>query len=456
MCDHIYHKACITKWVFESNSCPICRRPCTISNLKPYRFEINNSVVEPSQTMASNRGVITRSSNRPKGRGSNVAGARSVANNTPSLGSNNLLNVSVDQPSGHDEHSDRSIREMINESLNHHRNTIMENTSAQINQLVQESVRQALAGLNMNDNASNSSRTQNRDRNQDLNNSPGQYYHYNFSSEKVSNIISNWNVKFSGEEDSMPVDTFIYRIHALTIQTLRGDFRTLCNHIHIVFKDKALDWFWRFHNQNTRLSWDDLCTALKQRFKDKRTDLDIMEKIRSRKQRNSENFDTYYENVMRLTDRLEVPLADAHLVEILKRNLKPETRKAILHFNILSIQHLRKYVHRHEIFEEEMLRHGNFHRQSRAQVSELEREEDSLGEDEGLEIAEVNEFVCWNCRNTGHKFDVCLAERSIFCYGCGAANTYKPQCAKCNSKNLNTKKGFKQKTQSPRVGESPI
>lgn len=41
---------------------------------------------------------------------------------------------------------------------------------------------------------------------------------------------------------------------------------------------------------------------------------------------------------------------------------------------------------------------------------------------------------CWNCDQLGHYFEDCLQERTIFCYGCGAKNTYKPQCVKCQNR----------------------
>ncbi|KAL7725295.1 hypothetical protein ACLKA6_001135 [Drosophila palustris] len=42
---------------------------------------------------------------------------------------------------------------------------------------------------------------------------------------------------------------------------------------------------------------------------------------------------------------------------------------------------------------------------------------------------------CWNCGTNGHRYQDCEAERRVFCYGCGKADTYKPSCRKCSSKN---------------------
>lgn len=38
---------------------------------------------------------------------------------------------------------------------------------------------------------------------------------------------------------------------------------------------------------------------------------------------------------------------------------------------------------------------------------------------------------CWNCDEFGHHWQDCIQIRTIFCYGCGLKNVYKPNCAKC-------------------------
>lgn len=47
--------------------------------------------------------------------------------------------------------------------------------------------------------------------------------------------------------------------------------------------------------------------------------------------------------------------------------------------------------------------------------------------------------ACWNCDNVGHHWQDCLDDRQIFCYGCGTKKTYKPNCAKCNTRKPSSK-----------------
>lgn len=44
--------------------------------------------------------------------------------------------------------------------------------------------------------------------------------------------------------------------------------------------------------------------------------------------------------------------------------------------------------------------------------------------------------ICWNCKDMGHTFMDCMTPvNRVFCFGCGADNTYKPQCPKCTAGN---------------------
>ncbi|KAH8288874.1 hypothetical protein KR054_011127, partial [Drosophila jambulina] len=81
----------------------------------------------------------------------------------------------------------------------------------------------------------------------------------------------------------------------------------------------------------------------------------------------------------------------------------------------------------------------------RKQVSELLQDyfsDDASEFSDADQVAEVDALalVCWNCRKEGHRYHDCEEKRKIFCYGCGAPNSYKPSCRKCqkNAK-LNTR-----------------
>lgn len=260
--------------------------------------------------------------------------------------------------------------------------------------------------------------------------------------DKVLHIISNWKIKFTGSVNSISVENFLYRIEALTSHTLQGDFDLLCRNASSLFEGKAADWFWRYHRSVHSVNWHDLCRALRQQYSDSRSDVDIRELIRDRKQRQGESFDNFYESVVQLTDRLREPLSCDMLVEILRRNLLPEIQHEILNLKITSLQELRDICRRREFFLQDVRRkHGlDFSKPTQSskrvcEVDELVTEED-MGSfiDSNEQVAGIS-LNCWNCHQAGHRYQECLADRSVFCYGCGTPNIYKPNCRKCSSKN---------------------
>lgn len=251
--------------------------------------------------------------------------------------------------------------------------------------------------------------------------------------DKVGHIIHNWKIKFSGDAKGMSVENFIYRVKALTTQTLNGNFDLLCDHISQLFDSKASDWFWRYHQTVHQINWPELCAALLKQYKDSRTDVDFRELIRDRKQKTGETFDSFYEAVVNISDRLTEPLTEKVLVEILRRNLLPDIQHEFLNLKFESVSDLRDSCRRREFFLQDIGRKQTLSKTfTRRSINELDEERVDSRDDEELSAIAL---VCWNCQQAGHRYHDCLAERHIFCFGCGAANVYKPNCIHCNQKN---------------------
>lgn len=174
---------------------------------------------------------------------------------------------------------------------------------------------------------------------------------------------------------------------------------------------------------------------MRTQYRDSRTDVDWRELIRDRKQKTNETFDSFYEAIADISDRLSRPLEENVLIEILRRNLLPEIQHEILNVPIYSIAHLRDVCRKREFFLQDVSRRHVSSKPSnfRRNIHELfvPPDESMLEEDE---IAAIS-LICWNCRKGGHLYQDCIEPRSIFCFGCGAPNVYKPNCVTCSSKN---------------------
>lgn len=255
-------------------------------------------------------------------------------------------------------------------------------------------------------------------------------------------ILNGWKLKFS--RSGMTIDNFIYRVEALTQQTLEGNFVVLCKNASVLFEGKADEFYWPYHKTVGDVRWDRLCVALRMQFRQERDDSDIEELIRGRKQKANESFDGFLDGISVLVDQLSQPWSIQKLVRVLKNNLRPEIRHELLNI-----------CRRRESFLEDVKRTHGYAKPTpfRREVSELlkdkTQDETSDSDTNNVEI-EAFSLICWNCRQEGHRYQDCLSEKRVFCYGCGASNTYKPNCSRCarNVKSCTSKLPVKPKTSS--------
>jgi len=77
----------------------------------------------------------------------------------------------------------------------------------------------------------------------------------------ISQVISNWKLRFSGHA-SKSVNVFVYRMEALTMQTLDGNFELISRYASNLFEGSASEWFWRFHKTVPIVTWTQLSSAL--------------------------------------------------------------------------------------------------------------------------------------------------------------------------------------------------
>lgn len=196
-----------------------------------------------------------------------------------------------------------------------------------------------------------------------------------------------------------------------------------------------------------------VCLALKYQFKEFKTSFDIQEEVRNRKMKPNETFETFFEAVSAMLDKLETPIPESELIEILTRNLRPEIRHELLYVPVYSIAHLRKLVQmREHLLGDDYFRKNISSKHPpygiRRHVSEMyapfETENVVENETPDLSVDAIHQSTgavkCWNCDQPGHFWEDCLETRKVFCYGCGAKETYKPQCPKCSIKKINNSK----------------
>lgn len=328
------------------------------------------------------------------------------------------------------------IRQIVSESFVSFREEMMSAMTSEISNMFRNLQLPAVT----NNQIYNDSDIRNNSSSNDIRNSPSNSdsrpSQNPFYAEKVLNIIRNWRLKFTGHNNEMDIDEFIYRINILTTNNLGGDFELLCKHAHTLFDDRALEWFWRYHRQNNNIDWSTLTSALRVQYKSDYKDFDILEDIRRRRQKSTETFDEYVDIISSMADKLRNPMSDRDFCETILRNLKPEIRLELLHLDISNVSQLRREVRKHERFVKEF--HSiESHRSVKGRVAELSVELSKDNSDKELiDVCAIQQVLtCWNCEKPGHTYVDCMEVRRVFCYGCGVKDTYKPTCPRCNRKN---------------------
>lgn len=507
-CNHSFHRNCIENSLSQSAICPTCKRPCELSELRtmPTQAQLASALPNEADKSAETSSYQNAKQFKPPVRGKG-RGAFAKQYNTRSASRNlfqdpnQLIDFQNNSNIGQQlEDVTSATTSRIQNQIQNSNNTPRRSNNNNIDytiltQMVENTVTRILSNLNINPNYTTDSNGNSNRLNvptQPCNNTNGNNYtscypppqptplpqlqppfvnntnmqinagnhtpvsqdSFSLRADKITSIIKNWNLRFDGSAQGLSVDEFLYRVRSLTADNFDNDFSFICKNITILLTGKAQAWFWRYHKQVETVVWDDFCVALRYQFKDFKTDFDIREELRNRKQKPSENFELFYESVSAMIDRLSTPISEQDLIEILTRNLRPEIRHELLYVPILSIAHLRKLVQmRENLFNDEYSRRtlnnkplNSFPRRNISELEHCDEAKSDIVEVENLTVDAINHnhtpLKCWNCSETGHFWEDCLKDRTIFCYGCGAKNTYKPNCLKCTTKRISGSKSF--------------
>lgn len=362
-CRHNFHRSCILAWLNEDDICPVCRRSFDSHSLKSFAEQENLDLYESqgARPKEGQQGPVTRSQTAPnnsfrgahnfyrnRGRGSN-------SNRTPRSNNNNNKNENLNH-----------INNVVQERFRNYEERFTRQMQEDVGRLVGESLDQYFQGLKVTEtrNLIQVSERMNRSSDIPVNdvNQEQSSLHNPVRREVLSvvtpsiacKIISGWKLSYDGSLTSIPVDEFIYRVNDLTLTTLRGDYRSLCQNVHMLFEGKAKRWFWRYHHSVGDLDWFGICEDLRRNFKDFRTDFEIKESLRNLKQKAGESFENYLDHILTTADSLRHPLSEQELVEIVVRNLQPDIRLELLHLDLRSISDLRKACRRRENLFAEM------------------------------------------------------------------------------------------------------
>lgn len=462
-CRHVLHKSCLTVWLVDKGSCPVCNHPLDKNLL--FHTTLMETSFDEEGIGFSNRGPHTRSKGAvPKQQSVTYKTALSPRKRrrNPSFGNTGNRKKQA-CPNNHMNY--KELEEMIDASVQRSNKTNVQMLKSTVGDIVEKSLEAYMTRLSLNSIPNNAHMTRDSTdvlwpsdmpsfSNQFSNIPPPSFaprqsnnVSENYAQHRTSNVsfeknkelnekkIINWKLTFDGSFDKIPVEEFIYRVTALTKSSLHGDFDTLCENAHLLFEGRAKNWFWQYHKSVRSITWIELCENLKRNFRDVRTDVYIKGKITARKQKVGEPFESYFNSIVSLFDLLKVRPDEQEIIETIKRNLRNDLQIALLHFNFSSVAELREACNKHELFLENYstVQSGSKYTiPNRKQIAEIDSET-MVEENCEINRPKSENPKCWNCEHSGHSYKSCTKPQRVFCYKCGLVGFYSANCIKCNS-----------------------
>lgn len=293
-CNHYFHKSCFSKFTQNKSNCPTCNTQFILPKTSNPKTPQHSGLTMTTRNQA-------RQQQADENRQTNESINRPSTPNTPR--SSNSSPRSNEQQRHY-------IRNLVTAAVGAQQAQMLSSLSEQLTQLIQTNIEAGFRRLNLNNTENQTSAPtieannitndnndyprsshgqglENQTLNQLLglaqNNNQDNFVNFNIDPspgnllrinsglsgdlavrpDKISQIISNWKLKYSGTSSGLPIDLFIYRVEALTNQTLGGNFDLLCRNASVLFEGKACDWYWRYHKTVRDIKWPDLCASLR-------------------------------------------------------------------------------------------------------------------------------------------------------------------------------------------------
>lgn len=141
--------------------------------------------------------------------------------------------------------------------------------------------------------------------------------------------IHKWALWFDGGPQSLDAEDFIFRVERQA--QLHGvSERALVIGVGSLLRDRAAQWYWTFQRQHDGATWIEFKRAFIDRYAPCReSDYEIRSRIEARKQRSTERFNDFCQDVEALAVRLVRRMPEEELVEVLRRNMHMTLKKAL-------------------------------------------------------------------------------------------------------------------------------
>lgn len=246
---------------------------------------------------------------------------------------------------------------------------------------------------------------------------------------KIASNIARWNIKFDGDRRKMTVNQFLFRISKL--QNSYGyTEEQIFDNFHLLIEGQVQNWFWNYSSTHPFLNYDDLINAMKQHYDSTESELELVRKLYEVKQKDSDSFDYFYNEILRRNSFLPNPKSDHELTEIIYHNVKPALKQMIFGSSFKA-KTLNDLVFMCRSAESLIRSNPQNFPKSKPNINEIESTQEINLENDSIDALNKNqkflEYQCKNCTSRKHP-----QTNSLHCFKCGLENTISSDCPRCN------------------------
>lgn len=257
--------------------------------------------------------------------------------------------------------------------------------------------------------------------------------------------VSRWNIKFNGQSS---VNDFLERIEEIRLSRGVSKDHLLRSCPELLTGD-ALLWY----RTCKFVDWDDLVRQLRESFQPYDYEYALWDEIRRRTQGAQERVLTYLVAMENLFRKLPEMPSDTTKLNIICRNLLPYIQSRLATHQVFTIQELtrlsraieetesrlQKFVppptNTRQLLEPELAYKKPSYHAAPLHIEPI-LENGVVQPGTHLDaIKPARPLICWNCDQSGHRFNQCQQAKLVFCYKCGKKQVTSKSCPDC-TKNL--------------------
>lgn len=252
------------------------------------------------------------------------------------------------------------------------------------------------------------------------------------STSRKSVPVSHWNLKFSGDDKTLSLSSFLERVEELQNARNVTDLELYNSGIDL-FQGRAYTWY--LSARRKAKDWSALVDLLRKQFQPPDYNDKLFTEIKNRTMGPTESLGIYLAVMDNLFGRLTVKVSGATRLKIIMNNISPFYQTQLALTEVQSVEHLLELGQRLEARKASVEEFRPPPSRKNERLLEPDLAYVCTGHQDSCAIEEVRNvqaMKCYNCNKLGHKAVQCDQPHRRRCFRCNRPNFTVRTCPTCN------------------------